>query len=150
MLHCAVGHWGALHSENLVSSMGWVKHWQELGPDKFRRALTEMMIGSRPMERAAFVVAGAAFPRDLDIRNSLLLKIHRSDRRMAIAALYGLAAHLDVDEDIADRLLIYSMKLPKDLTWQERRDAVKEVLFLWVDSAGSGRCKACGKAPGSL
>jgi len=128
--------------------MGWVKLHQELGPEKFRRVLTEMMIGSRPMERAAFVVAGAAFPRDLDLRKSLLLKSRRSDRKMAIAAIYGLAAHLDAEEDLADQLLIFSMKLPKDPTWEERREAVKNVLFLWVDSTGSGRCKACGKVRG--
>ncbi len=148
MLHCAVGHWGALHSENLVSVMGWVKIYQELGPEKFRRVLTEMMIGSRPIERAPFVVAGAAFPHDIDLRKSLLLKIRRADHKMAVAALYGLVAHCDADEDIADALLVYSMKLPKELGYQVLREATKAVLFLWVDSAGSGRCKACGKTRG--
>lgn len=147
MLHCAIGHWGALSHENTISSLGWVKTYQEAAFGRFLGVVEDMREGRRPIERGALVVAGAVYPQDKKLRAWFLTKLRTPDNAMAIAAVFALTPHLDLDEDLADRFTLECLKRPRTDPNDAVRVALQVGLSIWVTSKGSGRCTACGKTP---
>jgi len=145
-MHCSVAHWGSLTHQNTVSAMGWVKQFQDLGEDEYLRVVLEMLAGGRPTERGTLVVAGAMFPTNLKLRSWLLLRLKKADAAMRVAATYALAAHLDQDDSLAERLLVLALKTPKDPGHVALHRAIQDVLSIWRSSHGSGTCDSCAPA----
>lgn len=145
MLHCAVSHWGALSSENLVGVAGWVKNYQMTTLSRFLGVVEDMRLGRRPIERGALVVAGAVFPNYLTYRQWFIEQLRKSDSKMAIAAAYALAPHLDQSEELSMRLTVESMKRPRTDPDDSVRVAIQLVLSIWLSSKGTGKCEQCGK-----
>ena len=148
MAHCSIEHWADLSTENMIAARGWRKSAEELGRARFHETVDGMMSSRRPLERGAIVVAGQFFPEDEKFRAWMLRRIRSRGEAGAIAAVFGLAPHLDYDEDLSSRLTILSMKLPRADPVDATRIAIQVAIAIWVSAEGTGRCKRCGKTPG--
>lgn len=143
-MHCSVKHWQELDDKNWVSAAGWRTTIKQAGLPSFRETAYSMIEGVRPLERGAMVVMGAAFPKDLKIRRFLKKFIlEGADDEFVVAAIYGLGAHMDFDENLRDKLLVQELKWKKSPTLKKGLDALAETFFIWNSSDGTGRCASC-------
>jgi hypothetical protein len=149
-MHCSVSHWQQLDDKNWIDAAGWLLTLARGGEEEFRRVVQSMREGARPVEQSALVVMGAAFPKDLKIRTFLKSRAFGAfSSDIVSASIYGLAAHLDFDEHLRDRLLVQSLKWKAFSDFEKVVQAVSEVFFIWDTSKGSGTCISCGMTPTS-
>jgi hypothetical protein len=150
-MHCSVKHWQDLDERNWVAAAGWLLVLKRGGDEEFLRVVRDMREGARPVESAALVVMGAAYPKDLRIRGFLRQHVFGAfDDELASASIFGLTAHLDHDETIRDRLLVQQMKWMGIADRAKKRlQAISEAFFIWDTSGGSGTCLACGQTRSS-
>lgn len=151
-MHCSVKHWQEIDDKNWVAAAGWLLTIARGGDEEFRKVARSMVQGERPVEQAALVVMGAAYPKDRQFRNFLKKYIFGPyDGDFVSAAIYGIWAHLDFDDDLRDKLLVQQLKWKAGrIEFAKPIDAVSEVFFIWDSSAGSGICLSCGPTRGSL
>jgi hypothetical protein len=144
-MHCSVEHWKKLDEKNWVAAAGWLLVLARGGDTEFRKVVVSMLEGARPAEQGALVMMGAQYPKELRVRRFLRsIAFGPYDGDLASASIYGLAAHLDHDENLRDKLLLQQLK------WQSARarfskpiEAISDVFFIWDTSEGKGTCRAC-------
>lgn len=149
-MHCVVDHWGGLSYDQLVMAMNWRRFIEDYGLDVFREAVGAMQVGSAPLSRGAIIVAAAVFDRDLELLGWVKQRLKKQgwDPALSVALLYALVPFMRHDDDLADWLLVFGMKLPKEARFAAMHSAVQDALSIWRSCGPSGTCEACGRRRG--